>query len=231
MNININSIAIEKGETQKGFRLSLTSNEHVDKTFYYFGESEIDYLLSCIDGTAKFYPYFDDGLYLLKITPNGIHCVHSTTNEQYWFTFPANELKCWIHAVQDCIINEVEYNKDISDSIPVWHKIYSPNVKIQWQDDNIESRFLDDIDNPLVENREYASNWLQDRLNHCASYSNGNLITLHISYDRNPVDNIPTSYYWEIRSTDNQRIYNGGFIAHKYSNDDGTVYYKYASHT
>jgi len=231
MNINITSIELEKGEQQKGFRLSLTSDNHPDKTFYYFGENELDFLLDCINGKAKFYPYFDDGLYALKCYPQGLHCAYTSSDEQYWFTFPFNELTVYIEEIQRMIELEKEYTANLTPLIETWINVYSPVVRVEWHGENIESRFLDDIDNPKVKNRDYAVNWLERQIKMCESYSDGNIITLHICYDgyQERKDN-PCSYYWYIMDEQNRRLMNGGFIAHHY-NRDGQDCFEYATHT
>lgn len=94
----------------------------------------------------------------------------------------------------------------------------------------MEDQQRDDVTNKPLD--------LAERLRRIAeSYSDGNLVTIHILFDTTPPEDAPASYYWYIirhddQTGEDQQVYNGGFIAHPNHQDaDKTPTYEYSIHT
>jgi len=204
-------------------------------THYIITRDEFPQIENIVAGNEKYSPYFDDGLYLLKFYPSGIRCVNTDGRKDVhdYFTFPAREIIPYL----DRLFNDANFNRpgmeiDLTESLYNWDRKYRPQVKINYQESSYEGFYVssklesdqqrDDVTNKPLD--------LIARLTGIAeSYSDGNLITVNVSFDECPSNDRPTSYYWSITDEQNRLIYNGGFLAH--GNHQAPETFEYSIHT
>lgn len=239
MKINVTSLKIRR-VSNRCFELAMTSEKHPQSTSYYLTKSELPLMRQCLEGVSEFYPFFSDVSYLVQPHPQGFHCYEISGKEarEYWFTLPVQEMFGVLDELEetfDIDNDKLDWIADLTEEIPFWAKKYAPIVEIVYhgtEEDGSDTkeRLQQDINNPLVENPEYAQNFLPTRIHALEQYSDGNVVQLHIWFDNTPQDGIPTGYYWEMRNTDGSRIMNGGFLPHK-REKDGKVTYQYGVHT
>lgn len=242
MDITIKSLKVTRS-SDSHIRIAIkqdgTQYEEND-SFFCISKTEWKYVRACMLGIADIYPYFDDGLYLMKFAPSGMRVVHTSGNkDDLFFVFPANELAHFIDYQFDYTgsdwRNDPDFmtENDYTSCIPLWKKEYGPNVIVN-VDDEVKQRLAIDIINPMLKQPGYD---LTERLIRWAGqYSNGNPISVNITFDdgynmkHHPEQ--PTSYYWWIWDENQKvRIVNGGYIAHRYEQEDGTLKFEYSMHT
>ena len=241
MNITIKSLKVSRS-SDSHIRIALKQDgcqyENVD-TFFCVSRTEWPMVRACMMGFAEVYPYFDDGLYLMKFSPQGMRVVHTSGNkDDLIFIFPCNELVEYI----DYVFNNTNPNwRDNKDFLSVndydkciiqWQHEYGPKVIIK-VDADVKDRLAVDIINPLL--KTPGKDLIADLTRWASRYSDGNPISVNITFDcvgdirRHP--EYPTSYYWWIWDEDNQvRIVNGGYIAHSCGTDEQPLF-EYSMHT
>ena len=249
MNINLTSFKVEflrSGSIK--FIMQTKEREINDKhpTFYIISRSELPLMLDCINGESKFYPFFDDGLYHIKVHPAGIvsYELHENKTNNYYFHIPLKELPKLLDTIythySDPYIKEHTYELDSSElkslkfeyrnrSSWIYHNHNYSRMEltpegynyIEYPINRIKHTILNDIKtHPELKD-------LLQRLNHIAKNNCfKDTVTIELSYDHIPVENKPTSYYFFIHEN-GKKIINGGIIAHK-QNDET---YNYSMHT
>jgi hypothetical protein len=232
MKVNIKSIKVIKGNENYCFRINDGNMEY--DTNYYIGKSELELVLSCLLGKAEFYPSFNDGMYLIRFVPDGIHAIELSPYMSYCrdekkdgcykdrnFVFPGKELAQLLQMLE--LFEQGEY--DFSDKIPEWVEKYSPKVQVNIEPD-VKAKLEADLVHDLLDEEtprnliDYLTGWAE-------GYSDGELVQVNIVFDswKNPEDK-PSNYYWWICDENNNRIVNGGFIAHENKGK-----YSYSVHT
>lgn len=242
MNISIKELKVSRS-SDTHIRIAIKQDgcqyaEH--DTFFCISKTEWHYVRACCLGFSDVYPYWDDGLYLLKFTPHYIRAVHTSGDkEDVWFTFPINELVQFIDYQFEYSGNdwrndsEFQSENDFTSCIDGWKKEYGPNVIIDIEEE-VKQQLATDIIHPMLKGPGY--DLIERLVSWAGQYSNGNPISVHVTFDdlyrMKHCPNEPTSYYWWIMDDDQQvRIVNGGYIAHRYEQKDGTVQFEYAMHT
>lgn len=211
MNVNIESIKIEKsGENNVRLAIMSKSNGYDEyPTFFVFSHAEYELMLACSKGKSKVYPYFDDGLYLIKITPLCIKVVYTNENKNsntHYFYFPTLPVIGQMEYLFNGENDTIEFDKFTVDN---WREHYAP--KYQYND---ILRYGSN-DNPLESARVACPDMLERLEQIAKNYSDGNMITISLSFDGyNPSHNRPDDFYFDIRDDKNRRIMNGGIIWH-----------------
>lgn len=203
-------------------------------------KSEVEYILTILDNTAKFLPYFDDGIHFVKFYSNCVREVYTGNgHEEFWMTFPVWEIKAGLLAALDCQEDErttvAEYTKVICDR---WSEQYGPRFRWEmhnWYGDDvpaIEEKVKADTTNPLAPGLTDALELLE-RI--ACNHSDGQENVIQLSYDSRPRVDEPASYYFCVVDHEGRRIMNGGIIAHpEYEGEYGKgkiVGWKYSTHT
>lgn len=241
MDITISSIkVIRSSDSHIRIALRQDGTQYTEyETFFCVSKIEWPMVRACIMGFAEVYPFFDDGLYLMKFTPQGMRVVHTSGNkDDLYFTFPANELVDFIdyQFSYDGDWRTDPYFRESMDYTPLieaWKAEYGPNI-IDHTEKEVKERLANDIVHPML--KEPGMNLVERLTRWASNYSNGNPISINVSFDDtynmkcHPEE--PTSYYWYIWDEDQHvRIVNGGYIAHRYEQKDGSVLFSYSMHT
>ncbi len=231
MKIDITSLRIER-TSDECIRIAMKQEKgkySEYETFFCISKTEWPMVRTCMLGISEVYPYFDDYSYLLKFVPHGMRVAYTGRDECDYFTFPANEL-----------VNTIEYswedrdfNVNLTSKLEEWQKEYGPNIQVNI-DENVLQRMLSDIQSPLL--KREGVNLVDDLVGWASNYSNGNLVSVNIQFDSttdaNRFPDQLTSYYWWIWDEEQKvRIVNGGYIAHHYEQDDGSMLFEYSMHT
>lgn len=248
MKINLTTFQVEFLESGSiRFTMSTLEREKDDKynTFYVISHNEIPLMLDCMTGKSKIYPYFDDGLYHIKIHPYGIRSLekHSDKFKEYWFNIPLCKLDVlieWInehyqdsklHMGRIYILTSENLKRlkfEFRDRIKfIYHDLIHTTFKDGQFHDELELKLWDKIKTDINSNPELLDNIKSlKRIAH--NYATDKPITINLTLDSYQDKNYaPSSYYFYIMTEDNKRIMNGGIIAHK-NNDDS---YHYSMHT
>jgi hypothetical protein len=176
----------------------------------------------------------------MKFTPNYLRVVHTSgEKEDVWFTFPTTELVQFIDYQFDYTgdwrkDNTFQSENDFTPCIDDWKQEYGPNVLTNEIEDDVKARLAADIVHPLL--KEPGYDLIERLVRWAGQYSNGNPISVHVAFDdayrMKHCPEEPTSYYWWIWDEDQKvRIVNGGYIAHRYEQEGGSVKFEYSMHT
>lgn len=243
MKVNITSLKLKR-QSENAFSIEILSDEHLSPTSFYINVHEARFFADCLRGNAGFYPWFDDITEIARPHSQGMYTRRFDGDKfkEYNFIFPGQKLAEHIDIMADLlesnkpfeqILSQDAFVINLTDLIPAWKEEYAPFVTVIYGV-GVEERLAQDVVHPLVKNKEYAKGFVQDRINMAESYSDGEEVQLNIIFDAGEPRSSekPCSYYWWIIGPNNERYYNGGFIAHgPYEDKKGNQYYEYSVHT
>jgi len=216
-------------------------------TSIYINNNELPLFLSCLKGESKIYPWFDDISYLVRPYSDGMKIMHiSDTKCQTWYVnFPFKMYNNLLNAIEGEIDNpceftltltpyERQYFTDMTMPLVKWN--YQDRMSGKWENfeykEWIEKSITESVNNQKSQYPELTNN-LESLQRIATNYSVfGELVEIDLSFDcynNNP--DIPDSYYFNIHMGNN-RIMNGGIIAHEeWNNKERTGNYHFSMHT
>lgn len=248
MNANCNISSMEVNFRANGnMEVKLNSQGYKDldngyPTSVYITAEELPLFLDCMTGESEVYPYFSDISYLLRVHTDGFKFIklssaYNGTGKfiEYTFTVP-NKLLSELHAMIRAHIESPSDNlwslseddiTRLSDQVkPVirWDMRHYTNGHYENTFTWIETIEHDLNQSLIVWSEKYPSLLHHlDGLSRIAhNYSSfGDKVTIHLSFDSKPRENLPDSYYFDIRNHENKKIMNGGIIFHSSTNEYG----------
>jgi len=199
--------------------------------------AEVEFARECLLGVAPFYPYFDDGIHLVKFAPDGMRetYVSERQSEMFYFTFPGKELVQYIDAIVSLAKGIPQVNSDkVKLTVPrseirAWRNTYAPKFEWRFHDSGVyvikpQGKLHLDRCDLRAQNLENCCARLEQI---ARNHSDGIPSIINIQFDCAPSVDVPSNYYFWISAGEKQ-IINGGIIAHK---DASTDSWKYSTHT
>jgi hypothetical protein len=216
MHVNVVELSLKNNQGKYiDFRFRTESMERSEG--FILTNDEAEYARQCLTGTAKFVPYLDDGIHLVKFHRRGF--VHLYTGNSRFdrddVVFPGQPLADaigWLlqqPAGTERVFGEQE--------IAAWRERVAPRVRwIYGSWGGYDQPEISVRDRLFATIPEYpALKAACDNLTQIAeNYSDGLENTVTLRFDEKPRDDRPPSFYFEIRDYAGQLIMNGGIIAH-----------------
>lgn len=176
-------------------------------------------------------PYWDDGMYLVKLSPGGMIVSLHGAKDRFYFNLPGKQFARLL--LEMCKIAEQSgqdvYHQpfDFMDWVRIWKVQYAPRwrweVRGGYGKRTTASQLLIDLTNPDQENLYDELKRLDET---CRNGSNGDEWVIMISLDNFKKSRmIPHSYYWEIWTGEGKRAWNGGINAFQ-NRQDGMWEYR-----
>jgi hypothetical protein len=185
---------------------------------FYLGDDDKKHLVDRLFGRPTPNFYLADAYQYLGATQTGLHYIHpqgANSCEQWWFTFPGHHLAGnLIHITEPGHVFEILAStwEAIGRAVaPVVEWDISPEVQAKLDEDKVDPRAPKLTD--LLDSLERIA----------ANHSNGKPAKVHIRFDHKPREGEPNSYYFLITDEKENRVINGGIIAHP--NYDGFTTY------
>lgn len=242
-NMNVSSMVVNF-QSNGSMEVKLNSEGYKDldngyPTSVYITAKELPLFLDCMTGESDIYPYFSDISYLLRVHSNGykfikLSSAYDSTGKfiEYTFTVP-NKLLSELHTIIRAHIespsdNSWSLSEDdiirLSDQVrPVIQWTMSHYTTGYWSDFTWIETIEHDLNQSLIVwSEKYPSllHHLEGLSRIARNYSNfGDKVTIHLSFDSKPRENLPDSYYFDIRNHENKKIMNGGIIFHSSANE------------
>ena len=220
MNVNLSRLSIEKlnnGHICLRFSTIQSDKNHGYMESVYLTESESRAAIECLNGTALYYPYFDDGIHLIKFHPQGFNHLYTGNNkaEKKYIYFPGSYIAASLTMILEGYKDFTEFEPDFIYQVKCH---VSPKIKVICQNIEDKTTIQDTIKRLLSDDKvkndviRFIRSIVRIAKN---SSSMGDRITVHLSYDgyKEP-DRLYPSFYWCIMTDDNKRVMNGGLIAH-----------------
>ena len=213
MKVNVSELSLKNNQGKYvDFRFKTESMEQPIGFIITFDEAE--YALSCLTGTAKFAPWFDDGVHLIRMTQHGFRHLYTGGSrlQQDMAVFPGVELaKALTYILRYSKVDETyTFTPECLAEIA---QHYAPVVRWDYREwDDVEP-----VQNALARlSVDYP--YLSEATAHleaiAGNSSDGLPVTIYLSYDGMPKEGVPPSFYFDIRTPNDERIMNGGIIAH-----------------
>lgn len=133
MYANLSRFEIEKtGSGHFEFTVSTSKRDKTEEypIKFYLTKEEVIHALICLRGKAEFYPYYDDGIHLIKFAPSGIkhmYTVDGSKTEVDYITYPGEGL---IYAIESVLIGNVDTFEIPPDEIYKVSCFYAPRIKL-----------------------------------------------------------------------------------------------------
>ena len=204
----VNEEMVEMAESQG--KKWLASPRHL-----VLSREETEMAIKCCRGVAPFYPFFDDGIHLVKFHPHGLREVYldGAGHQSFWFTIPGRWLA---ERLEDALsftytLEEPWEYEARASTLEAIKEEYGPIIAWDHAEGVFEKLCAD-----LHDERCKRLQVSLDRLLAIAeNHSDGEVVTIGLRFDHRPESGVPASYYFWITQADGQRIINGGIIAHR----------------
>ena len=206
---------------------------------------DLRYFLNCLKGTSKgFFPIFDDLSYQTQPYPDGMRVMYvgGHFTERYTVNFPFKFFPALHYLLEKQIKHPAERKFELSPELleeysaryqsrAVWN--YKDIVDVSFANHEFKETLLFSLGQSIEKwGKEYPD--LKEKLENL--YQNGlrysvygEEISLDLSFDQRPIENVPDSYFLFVHPTGkNDHILVAGIIAHKNSK---TGEYHYSIHT
>lgn len=256
MNVNVASLRIE---ANKDFvRIFPVSHQMKDKAeetgkdydasprYLVLSHKETKHAILCARGEASFYPYFDDGIHKVRVTPRGMEELYLDSYitgtggkfEQFYFTLPGD----WLADLFELALDSVNrwrypgytfvYNASNGELARLTDQ-YASRVKWEYATawgnrPDVYTRLQTDLTDDRAEGLQRALDGLE-RIG--LNYSDGEPSIVHLRFDIFS-EETPCSYYFWIEDAQGNRIMNGGIIAHQnYKDGERVESWSYSTHT
>lgn len=265
MNVNMTQfkIKVSRRDDDKDHHLQLEFHIQNDKMDYpispmLFSEQHIDHLCAMLEGKVPWnlkYAFSDIGYQIVGTGTDGIHVWHRNGGhlDDLYFHFPGKEVASSIKvacARITCAPTEMDkwntpvnpcVELDFADDIQRWTNQYAPRFRYEFSE-RAKERYLsimrqtctdEHADLLTDENRRKLKQHIQGLANWARHGSNGEVWTIEVY-----TDFVEFSFGWTVYNGNNERVINGGIIAHARRQGDQEKYYdrpivgyEYSMHT